>query len=924
VKKALFTAVTIFIFVDIFGNHLRGGQITITPVNCASNTYRITLTIFTNTNSPVHVSGGDAGVLDFGDGGPPFHVPEQDATLIDKDNAVGLAQFSIDHVFPSQGTYVVSYYEQNRNAGVLNFTESVNVPFYIESSFSIDPSFCTHYMYFSIPPTDRGCSELAFTHNPGAVVTEGDSLSYEIVTPLMASNTPVPDYQNPNASKFYPTNYGTANEQGNGPPTFSIDQDGTLTWDSPGMVGEYDIAIKVFLWVSIDGVWVNTSWVTRDMQVIVEDCGAARPYMTLPPNLCAQVGDNLAPIIRGYSKVFSPVKIEVTTLDNFSSPPPVFTNAGVFQSTAPPFDTANLKVKWNITCELVRPKPYRFVFKISSYTQSGIRISSYGTWDVTVTGPPPQYQSMALDLATKKLSIQWKDYVCPNAKTVQVWRRVARGPLRNDQCLAGIPKSWGFSKIGETTDNSFTDKNLAPGATYCYRLVAFYTTPNQAFSVASKDTCIGPIVADAPVVTNVSVNVTDKSQGAVVARWTRPFQINRTLFPSPYLYDVFRTVDGTNFKLIKSRSIDTTYVDSNLDVVDSLYGYKIVVYSPQSIARDNPIDTSALAFYPRLAFEVLVDTIKLSWDAQVPWSNQSVKFPSHYIYRKELGATAYTLIDSVDVMLDGEFVYKDYPEKKTFATQNNTVYQYKIETQGVYGNPNIKEPLQNFSNEVIAQAVDKNPPCAPALVINSTDCDAMLNGPCNSSALANQLSWTYPDGCGNDVAQYQVFFSEQQNADSTLTASTSDMIYLDQKKNSRAGCYRVFAVDRSGNVGPSSNVVCVDNCAYVFVPNFISVNNDGLNETFPGLSDVKETREPSKCPRFVKEFSLQIFDRWGEQVYSLDKSNTTNPNSEWKGLDKNGKELPTGLYYYSMDIFFYALNPAGKSQKVKGWVSLVR
>jgi hypothetical protein len=660
------------------------------------------------------------------------------------------------------------------------------------------------------------------------------------------------------------------------------------------------------------------------MQIIVEDCGAARPYLSLPANICVQPGNHFQSIVRGYSALFSPVKIEVTSLDSFSSSSPNFINQGVEQSTASPYDTANVKVIWDITCDLVRPKPYKFIFKISSYAQNGVRVSSYQTWNVTVVGSPPKYQSLALDLAAKKLNIHWDNYPCTNAKTIQVWRRVDRDVLRDNSCFPGIPKSWGFTKIGETTDNNFTDSNLSPGATYCYRLLAVFTSPYQVMSIASKDTCIGPLVADAPVMTNASVTKTGQSDGTILTKWTSPFQINKTLFPPPYQYDVFRSTDGNTFKPIATKISDTTFVDSRLDVLDSLYGYQVVVYSPQSIAHNNPIDTSALAFYPRLSYQSLIDTIRLDWEAQVPWSDQSPRFPWHYVYRKELGANQYVLIDSVNVMVDGDFEFKDYVNKSSFPIQNNIVYQYKIETQGAYGNPNVKEPLLNFSNETIAQAVDKSPPCAPTLEISSTDCETLLNSPCNGSTLTNRLNWKYSSDCGNDVANYQVIFSETQDSDSSVLAVTPDLMFVDLRKITRAGCYKIIAIDRSGNVGAPSAQVCVDNCTYVFIPNVISVNNDGKNESFPGLSDFDETREPYKCSRFVKEFSLQIYDRWGEQVYSVNNLEINHPNFEWNGLDKSGKELPTGIYYYSADIFFYAMNPDLQRKKVKGWVSLVR
>ena len=64
------------------------------------------------------------------------------------------------------------------------------------------------------------------------------------------------------------------------------------------------------------------------------------------------------------------------------------------------------------------------------------------------------------------------------------------------------------------------------------------------------------------------------------------------------------------------------------------------------------------------------------------------------------------------------------------------------------------------------------------------------------------------------------------------------------------------------------------------IPQGISPNNDGVNDTFDltGL-DVE---------------SIEIFNRYGTQVYT--KSNGY--VNEWFGQDMSGNKLPTGTYYY--------------------------
>src|SRR5262245_38924833 len=48
--------------------HLRAGEITAKAVSCTGLTYQITITVYTDTSSPIRFSNGASGILDFGDG----------------------------------------------------------------------------------------------------------------------------------------------------------------------------------------------------------------------------------------------------------------------------------------------------------------------------------------------------------------------------------------------------------------------------------------------------------------------------------------------------------------------------------------------------------------------------------------------------------------------------------------------------------------------------------------------------------------------------------------------------------------------------------------------------------------------------------------------------------------------------------------
>ena len=299
----------------VHATHLRAGEIVVTRDNCQSLTFKITITVYTNTGSTVRF-GGDTGfedVLDFGDN-TNMQVPEIENTLRpDLGPNVGTASFTVFHTYAGPGKYLISYREPNRNEGVLNMENSVNTRFYIETLIDIDPfKGCNNTPQLLIPPIDQACPGVAFFHNPGAFDPDGDSLSYEMVIPFSDRSVTVAAYRNPNAESFY-ANYSTANEDGNGPPTFSIDPiTGTIKWDSPSptAIGEYNIAFVVKEWRKVKGVWYQIGFVRRDMQIVVEDCNNERPDLIVPIDTCIEAGTQLRATILGTDPENHNVKIE--------------------------------------------------------------------------------------------------------------------------------------------------------------------------------------------------------------------------------------------------------------------------------------------------------------------------------------------------------------------------------------------------------------------------------------------------------------------------------------------------------------------------------------------------------------------------------------------------------------------------------------
>jgi gliding motility-associated-like protein len=92
-----------------------------------------------------------------------------------------------------------------------------------------------------------------------------------------------------------------------------------------------------------------------------------------------------------------------------------------------------------------------------------------------------------------------------------------------------------------------------------------------------------------------------------------------------------------------------------------------------------------------------------------------------------------------------------------------------------------------------------------------------------------------------------------------------------------------------------------DDCGIVF--NQLSPNGDGNNDILK-----------INCIELFENNSLEIFDRYGNSIFSTTRYN--NDSNYWDGTGKNG-ELPKGTYFYILEF--------GDGEEVrKGWIQILR
>lgn len=864
----------LFIHFSAFATHQRAGEITYRHIS--GLTYEVIVVTYTYSTSPadrceLEVFWGDGtsdiiprinGPSGFTPGGIPCnHLGEIVDTLIRKNI------YSAQHTFSSAGDYIMSVEDPNRNYGVINIPNSVNIPLYIETRLLINPFVGTNNSpQLLLPPIDKGCVGHPFFHNPGAYDPDGDSLSYELVACKGASGMDIPGFTLPQASNSFTINPTT----------------GEIIWDVPIMQGEYNIAFLVKEWRN--GILIG--YVTRDMQITITSCENEAPQILEIADTCIMAGETLQ-----FEVTATDTIIDKITLTGNGGPLLTPEDPATFPESVEGYGIVSGTFIWNTSCVHVRKSPWQMYFKATD-NSTPVNLSDVMSMNISVIGPPPQpFNSIALG---NSITIEWLPYGCENASTIFIYRRNDSYPYEYGACDTGIPPESGYVKIAEVPADgvpSFTDNNnglgLIHGINYCYRLSALY--PDGAESYISEEIC-GTLKKDLPILTNVSVENTALTDGAINLVWSMPTELDFELTPGPFIYHIYRKnyTDNENPILIDSifTLTDTIYLDNNINTKEKQWSYFI------DFINNTPNNRFSVG-QTQIANSVFLKTnptdraIKLSWLISVPWKN------TRYDVFKENSTTGFW--DSITSVTQAQYT--------DTSLTNGDNYCYYIRSIGTYSAPGLVNPIVNLSQIACDYPIDNVPPCPPELSI-STNCEYY----------ENNLFWTNPmHTCGTELTKYYIYAAPDAISELTVIDSTlhpSDTLYIHSFEGSITGCYYVTAIDANGNTSEPSNLVCIphDTCSIYRLPNVFTPNNDGYNDLlipFPYTA--------------IEYVDADILNRWGQTVY-----HTNDPDINWDGINESTKKLcPDGVYFYVIKVNEITLSGIIK-RTVSGQVHLLR
>ncbi|NJO02851.1 MAG: hypothetical protein HC880_15270 [Bacteroidia bacterium] len=613
-------------------------------------------------------------------------------------------------------------------------------------------------------------------------------------------------------------------------------------------------------------------------------------------------------------------------------------------------------------CEHVQEQPYIVVFQAQDRpAPPNNPLVDVEAWLITVKGPRPQNLMAQPDNRGALLS--WDDYrlQCPGFTPAQfdemeiiIWRR--EGCLDTIACQQD-PAMLGYQPIGQLPIDATAfrdDGPLALGLGYSYVLTVNFPGTRGGVSQASAEQCVFlPITS--PLITNVSVSQT-ASSGTIDVRWIFPPDLGTD--SSFYAYNIYRAEglrpDSLAFQRLNANPIPASsngnppdpnefisFVDEGTNALlpapnteANPYAYRVELLGGNNINQLTSVAFSDPASSVRLEATAAENSIILTWDYEVPWSNRSDlsrNVPGHIILRRSEQETNFQIVDTVFI---GQPRYVDNGQFSGECLNPELTYFYQIRTLGSYYNQNLNPRiipldivLENLSQIDAARPLDEIPPIAPVLSIAAPDCGFLDEKPCFedptlAQRVENLITWQRENtqGCDN-VSVYRLFFRAVGQADydfSNPVYEGTDTFFvhrdlpLFEGTPSQAGCYVLVAVDQGGNESPLSNEVCQDNCLYYELPNVITPDNNLKNNVF----------RPCPVPLYVESVDFTVYNRWGGQIYQ--QTNPQGGELEWNALDDNGKEVTSGVYYYLAKVRFFTQSPERAYQEFKGWVKVIR
>jgi len=869
----------------LFATHQKAAEITYRHVG--GNLYEFTLITYTYSRSLADRPWLFVSWRGRTGGGEIFQVQRNPQTdTVGPITVRNTYRFNI--TFPGEGTFFISMEDPNRNGGVINIPNSINIPIFVETTlekFSAMGSNSSPRLLNS--PIDQGCVGVPFMHNPGAYDPDGDSLSFRFIPCRGANGLNIPNFRLPSASDSITINPIT----------------GDLIWASPETIGDFNIAILIEEFRN--GIRIGS--VTRDMQISIQHCDNRPPVLHAPEHFCVLAGDTLRIPVRATD----PDPTDILTLSATGGMLPPIRNSAVFSGNtgvSPVYDT----LIWVPQHSDVQQQPHPIYFRVRD--NGNPNLNALRTTFVQVIGPAPELDSIVPTFDV--ISLYWTPISDESILGYRIYRSRSRSGITQGACDFGVTDGnyeW-FVEIREDTifrlrdsavkfevkgDSIFVlrDSTINQGFLYCYRIVRLYR--NGAVSQMSDEFCTA-LLSNAPIIEKVSIVETDENFGKIKLAWRHPLDLDVVADEANFRYVIHRLNGGTWEVLDTNQIQDTIFLDTLRNTRDFYHTYKI------KLIRQNGGSWSTVGFSNE-ATSVFIEAIGRSRRVNIEilqvspsWSAESFD-----IYRKMAwqSDTAFEFITNTTL--------RNFTD---INLMNDSTYTYKIRAIGRHFNERINDyELINWSQRTNATPTI-GPPCTP---------DFWVELFCNPLEHRLEWWWTIGDDCDmDDSTAFHIFFSPYMTGEnfSEIGKVVSGNTFINP--NVFAGRYYIIASNQTADnqffFSERSEIRYIsfqqfhDECMNYEIPNVFTPNGDGINDEFKIIWHFP--------PLDFGIFTIRIFNRWGNLVFE-----SNDPHFEWDGINQaTGQPAPDGTYFWVIERGGGLGGEALTRQTLSGNVTLLR
>ena len=340
-KLLLLCFLSLFLFLNSNATHSLGGYITYEHIS--SFNYEVTVIIYADPNSPAN--GRKETLISWGDGNKDS-IKIVSEVLVEND--LLKRTFKKTHTYPGGGDYIISLEEPNRNSGIDNISNSVNIPLYLETVLTISPFVAIKNKSITLGADPIAFAKMGEDFRQNLVVAEPDedNLIFELVETKGTNGAIAPGF-------FFPD-------------SVSINRkNGEFLWKSPQQSGLFIFTIKVT--ECRDGKHIGSNLI--DFQVRVGSIPTKSRFLetsTLPTDtnnnyeVFLNPNDSLELKIAFFDSLLNPLELNAFSdaFDEMNKPSFMedSLNTGYIRKT----------FKWNTNSSNLRCKPYLFTFRGSS------------------------------------------------------------------------------------------------------------------------------------------------------------------------------------------------------------------------------------------------------------------------------------------------------------------------------------------------------------------------------------------------------------------------------------------------------------------------------------------------------------------------------------------------------------------------------